>query len=558
MFRLMTYFLIISLLPVLVLSIYLYTSVSSTLTDNLSQQGDQSMERIILNISNCIEDYRHRSYRISVNELIRDSLTDNTSVVSASVYQQLYQIMRGTIYDASAHLISADGRTTFSTHEFPSHYDLRHYRNDVSLAATLASLQHPTLLLTERYTNSRNDIIMMNLLRTITDEYNRLIGYVVIDIFSSTLSGLCTEPIFSDVVLIDRDTLKAFSLLHTDAYGDYSRFPALTEPSVPAGREGIRTSASHIIVQRPIENTTYSIAGIIETDSYTNVLKELSLATLIIVGASMAAALMFAFFASKHVSKPVSSLVGAMKRVEQGNLDVQIDSRHSTHEIKALKDGFNKMIVKTRELLDLTKQEEQQLREAERKALQAQINPHFLYNTLYTIKALATLHGEKQILEITTSLGKLLRNAISSSTDVLPLRQSIELVEHYLRIVRIRFPDKLRCNITIHPSCLDVMTPKLIIQPFVENAVTHGLEPKLGNWYIRVDAFMSSNRLIICIRDNGIGFDPDQKFQKHDTDHVGIRNVRQRLELFYRDQAEVRITSRKHVGTVVRITLPME
>jgi two-component system sensor histidine kinase YesM len=216
------------------------------------------------------------------------------------------------------------------------------------------------------------------------------------------------------------------------------------------------------------------------------------------------------------------------------------------------------MIFKTRELLELTKQEEQQLREAERKALQAQINPHFLYNTLYTIKALATLHGEKQILDITTSLGKLLRNAISSSTDVLPLSQSIELVEHYLRIVKIRFPDKLRCRISIQPSCEDVMTPKLIIQPFIENAVTHGLEPKLGDWYIRVDVFISGNRLIICVRDNGVGFDPDRNVQQQDTDHVGIRNVRQRLELFYRDQAEVRVTSKKHVGTIVRITLPME
>lgn len=560
-FRLMTYFLVISLLPILALSIYLYTSVSSTLYDNLSQQADQAMDRIILNISGCLDDYRHRSYSISTSDLIRETLSSRPAAVSADVYQQLYQAMRGTIYEASAHVISLDGRVQFSTHEFPSHYDLRHYRNEVSIAATLAALQNPTLLLSERYTNSRNDIIMMNLLRTITDDQGITIGYTIIDLFSSTLSRLCDEPLFSDVVLIDRSTLKAYSLLHTDMYGDFSRFPALTEATTPTTFDAVRISASHVIVQKQITNTQYSVAGIIETPSYTLVLNDISLATLIIVGLSVAASLLFAFFASKHVSKPVSNLVGAMKQVERGDLDVQVTNRHNTNEIAALYDGFNKMIIKTRELLDLTKQEEQQLREAERKALQAQINPHFLYNTLYTIKALATLHGEKQILDITTSLGKLLRNAISSSTDVLPLQKSIDLVKDYLTIVQIRYPNKLNYQINLQKGCESVITPKLIIQPFVENAVTHGLEPKLGSWYIRIDVFTREDNLIICIRDNGIGYDQQPDLEVDDTtqhDHVGIMNVRHRLDLFYREQADVRITGKRGVGTVVRIIIPKQ
>lgn len=573
-FRLMTYFLIISLLPVLVLSIYFYTSVSSTLNDNLSQQAEQAIDRVVMNISACLDDYRHRSYTISTNEVIRNSLVDGKTAVSSEVYQQLYQAMRGTIYDASAHLISADGKTKFSTHEFPLHYDLRHYRNDVSIAATLAALQGPTILLTERYTNNRNDIIMMNLLRVINDDNNQLIGYSIIDLFSSSLAELCSEPIFSDVVLIDRSTLKASSMLHTNLHGDYSRFPALTEVASKTSSEGVRVSQNHVIAEKVIPGTQYAVAGIIEKPPYTLVLNNISLVSLLIAGLSVAASLLFAFFASKHVSKPVSNLVSAMKQVEKGDLDVQVLDSHDTNEIKALNEGFNKMIKKTRELLDLTREEEMQLREAERKALMAQINPHFLYNTLYTIKALASLHGEQQILNITTSLGKLLRNTISSKTDVLPLQESIDMVRDYLTIVQIRFPNKLRYHINMEKGCESIVTPKLIIQPFVENAVTHGLEPKLGDWYIRIDAYVVDEKLVICIRDNGIGYTEDipddaPSVQPHAeqvgnerageeqvrNEHVGIENVRHRLDLYYHEKAEIRITGKQNVGTVVRITL---
>ncbi|OQY35322.1 MAG: hypothetical protein B6241_02195 [Spirochaetaceae bacterium 4572_59] len=205
----------------------------------------------------------------------------------------------------------------------------------------------------------------------------------------------------------------------------------------------------------------------------------------------------------------------------------------------------------------LTKEEERQLREAERRALQAQINPHFLYNTLYTIKAIAKLHGEEQILTVSTELGRLLRNAIDSSDDIIPLGDSFNLVNSYLTIQKIRFPLKLKTVINIDDTIRSVQAPKLIIQPFVENAVTHGLEPKRENWLLKITVFRRDMKIIILIQDNGVGFAlKTMEIDNIKRQHIGIENVRRRLYLFYGGDASLKVTSKPGCGTVVRIILP--
>ncbi len=342
-------------------------------------------------------------------------------------------------------------------------------------------------------------------------------------------------------------------------YGDYSSFPALlalqnSSSSISTGADVV---PNYVVAKREIPGTDLALAGIVETSSYRLVLSNISITTTIIMIASALAAFILSFITSKHISKPISALVGAMKRVEQGDLQVRLEETGRNDEMGTLHAGFNDMVQQIRELIELTKEEERQLREAERRALQAQINPHFLYNTLYTIKAIAKLHGEEQILTISTELGRLLRNAIDSSDDVIPLGDSLDLVESYLAIQNIRFPSKLKTTIDIDESIRPVLAPKLIIQPFVENAVTHGLEPKLDNWRLRITAFRRDDTIVILIQDNGVGFTPcftEDPMQKER--HIGLENVRKRLELFYGGKASLTVTSRPGRGTVVRIILP--
>jgi len=561
--RLIAYFLLISLVPIIFLSFYYYTSVSRTLRTNLTDQAEESISRTLDNYVECLEEYRHNTYLLANNQIIQQALSSPDSTENNLIYQEIYSIMRGKIYDASAHIVSPNGKIRYSTHEFPSLYDFRYNSNDSSMLSILSTNRSSTLLLSERYVNNRNDVIMMNFVRSILDNENNLIGYAIIDLFAPTLNALCEENLFSDLVLIDTKTLKAKSLIHTEVFGDYSSFPALQtlqalQKSTSSRKTETDTGSNFIVARGDIPGTDLELAGIVETSSYRIVLNNISITTSIIMIASILAAFLLSFITSKHISKPISGLVKAMKQVEDGKLDVQMKENGNSEELLALQSGFNDMLSQIRELIELAKEEERQLREAERRALQAQINPHFLYNTLYTIKALAKLHGEDQILTISTKLGQLLRNAIDSSDDVIPLGDSINLVESYLVIQQIRFQDKLKATIRIDEAIKTIPAPKLIIQPFVENAITHGLEPKLDNWKLKIHAFKRNEYIHILIQDNGVGFDSNiTKSDLHNKKHIGLENVRKRLDLFYSGKASLTVTSKSNVGTVIKILLPI-
>lgn len=458
--------------------------------------------------------------------------------------------MKGKIYDASAHIVSLDGKIKYSTHEFPKVYDFQYNNNDDSFKSNLPESPSSTMIFMERYINKRNNIILLNLVRTVTDKQDKVLGYVIIDIFASTLSRLYNEKLFSDLVLINMKTLKVASLLHTGVYGDYSQFPALIDTK--------ESAAKNIIAKRSVPGEHLTLAGIVETSSYTLLLKNISLISSIIMLISILAAFLVSFITSKHITRPIDRLVAAMKQVELGELDVRLNEKVKNEDIRILNSVFNDMVIQIRELIALTKEEEKQLRDAERKALQAQINPHFLYNTLYTIKAIAKLHGEKQILTISTELSRLLRNAISSNKEVIPLGESFDLVQSFLTIQKIRFPKKLCYTCTIEDEIRNISTPKLIVQPFVENAISHGLETKITEWRLSVSAWREGDSIVIVIQDNGIGFSPDKlSLPSEDIhDHIGIHNVKKRLELYYNGEASVTITSKIGIGTTVRMTLP--
>ncbi|OQY35323.1 MAG: hypothetical protein B6241_02200 [Spirochaetaceae bacterium 4572_59] len=305
--RLITFFLLISLIPILFLSFYYYTFISGTLKTNLTHQAEESINRTIENFVDSLDEYRHNTYLLANSTIIQQVLSSSVSIESKQIYQEIYSIMRGQIYNASAHIVSAKGKIQYSTHEFPSQYDFRYNNNDSSIPSIMAKNGFSTLLLTERYVNKRNDVIMMNLVRTIVSEENIIIGYAIIDLFSSTLSALCKEKLFNDLVLIDTETLKASSLLHTEVFGDFSLFPALSvlrEHSKPSLMRK-NTIPDYVVAMREIPETNLALVGIIETSSYSLVLSNISITTTLILFLSILAAFILSFLMSKRISKPI-------------------------------------------------------------------------------------------------------------------------------------------------------------------------------------------------------------------------------------------------------------
>lgn len=279
------------------------------------------------------------------------------------------------------------------------------------------------------------------------------------------------------------------------------------------------------------------------------------------------AAILVSLLISISITRPVQQLLAAMKRVEGGDLKVQVDLQ-SNNEIGLLGGSFNRMIGRINLLIDRVYEVEISQKEAEIKALQSQINPHFLYNTLSVIDSMATLKQEKEIGAITQMLADIFRYSTSGG-DLASIEEEMSQVQRYLQIQQFRYGDQLRWQFIIDPSVRSSRIIKLLLQPIVENCVLHGIR-KSG--MIKVIIVPKGGNLSIMVEDNGMGMEEaelrhlTQRLQTfgqlrsnaEEGRHIGLANVNRRIKSLYGEQYGLQVISARGIGTKVSIAIPIE
>ena len=216
-------------------------------------------------------------------------------------------------------------------------------------------------------------------------------------------------------------------------------------------------------------------------------------------------------------------------------------------------------------LMEQNVEEQRQKRKSELRALQAQINPHFLYNTLDSIIWMAEWGKTKEVVLMTSSLAKLLRQSISNQNELVRVEEEVEYTRSYLTIQKMRYKDKLEYDIQVSPEVLGQKIPKLVLQPLVENAIYHGIKYKEGKGIVQIEGWIEQEELILRISDDGIGMTEEQLakiFEKRETDirknGVGVLNVHERIQLYYGKDYGLRFFSTLGEGTVVEVRIPCE
>ena len=266
---------------------------------------------------------------------------------------------------------------------------------------------------------------------------------------------------------------------------------------------------------------------------------------------------------SRSITQPIQALCGKAARLGAGDFTIQPIETYNV-EIKTLDDGFNDMVRQINQLLEHVKQNQIALRRAEFELLQAQINPHFLYNTFDSIIWLAEMQKNKQVVQMTTALSTFFRNSLSNGADVITLKAEKQQVESYLQIQQVRYHDILEYEIDIPEELFDCVLPKLTLQPLVENALYHGIKNKRGGGIIAIVAFDCGTELELVVTDNGIGMTPEQLNQlrmgvyegRHNS--FGLKNVHQRIQLYYGEQYGLEFESEAGEGTTVTVRLPKQ
>lgn len=280
-----------------------------------------------------------------------------------------------------------------------------------------------------------------------------------------------------------------------------------------------------------------------------------------IVFSAVLVALVIVTLISYSITAPIRELSNAMKQVEEENFDIEVQSKRKD-EIGRLIISFNYMVGKIRQLIYEVYQKKLEQKNAEIRALQAQINPHFLYNTLDSINWMLIERDEQDISDVVISLGEILRYAIGGGSHVVPLRDEMHYIESYLCIQKNRLEERLNYRWEVDEDALDFSVPRLILQPIVENAVIHGIEPLKEGGTITVRAWMEGETLLLQITDNGKGMTQAELEElkkkiagKNDTGNIGMRNIRRRIELTYGEKQAMEIRSNQGEGTAVTLRM---
>lgn len=275
-------------------------------------------------------------------------------------------------------------------------------------------------------------------------------------------------------------------------------------------------------------------------------------------------AIFLAIIISRSIGKPLEALKYNMLEVSRGNLNSYYKLGNNDDEISVLGTVFNEMVVKIDSLIQEVLHVQSQKRDAELRALQSQINPHFLYNTLDTLQWKAIEYKAFEVADMVNALSRFFRISLSSGKEFITISDEIDHVKNYLEIQKMRYRDKINYNINVDPSVGEIFVPKILLQPLVENSIYHGLKPRKHLGTILIEIFSKEGYIYIEVIDNGLGIDDGQLqlIRKNlaksiESKHYGLYNINERLKLTFGDKYNVTIESDLGIGTKVLLKIPI-
>ncbi len=261
---------------------------------------------------------------------------------------------------------------------------------------------------------------------------------------------------------------------------------------------------------------------------------------------------------SRTITRPINELLIGMKHIDNGSF-VEITQKAKIREFQRIFNGYNKMLLRIQQLLKQTVEEQKLIRKVELNQIQAQIKPHFLYNTLDTINVLAMMGDNDKVCEIIEALGGFYRKSVSKGSDILSIKDELEVSSEYIKILKIRFPNMFEEEFEVDSECLDYRIPKLTLQPLVENAINHGLRGKGHQGLLRIHIGFFEDYLCIRVYDNGVGIESKlleeivEEGLNYKEQSFGLRGTLDRIKLIYNDNAKYEIKSRENEFTEISI-----
>lgn len=318
-----------------------------------------------------------------------------------------------------------------------------------------------------------------------------------------------------------------------------------------------------LVTVKTVKITGWKIVGIYYMDQVAATKKNLGTYAFLIIILGILFVIAISTSLSAKISKPIKELEKCMKLVEEGRFDVEINVE-GEYEVVRLSKAFNLMVLKITNLMEQIVKEQEEKRKSELDVLQAQINPHFLYNTLDSVVWMIENEKNQEAVTMITALARLFRISISKGKNIITVKEELEHAKNYLIIQKVRYKNKFQFKIEVQEEVLNYSTIKLILQPIIENSIYHGIECSVDEGEIFIYAGIEDDKLLLMVKDTGLGMSEELAENILVTEHrkskgsgVGIKNVDERIKLCYGKEYGLKIESELEVGTTVKIYLPL-
>ncbi|HHY70496.1 MAG TPA: sensor histidine kinase [Thermoanaerobacterales bacterium] len=561
--KLFIFFLIIGIQPLLFMTAAAYINTNQMISEKINSSIYENVKIVGNLLDSSLETFLNMARFISHSDDVKTLLNKEWSDGFDSRFIDVQKVYKLTNLLTVAHknevpvyIVGVKKYNRFSTtdHLPPIYATLKgEIFNQIDMAA-----KNETIYTQRRFDASKSKDIVLTLGRKICDDASdEILGYVILDIYDEYFDKVLDNvKVFegnnvyvldkNGVIITDKQNKNMTGFKFYDEY--YNMVMNNEEGKFSCNIQNIDCMAFFTT----LPNTGFKMVEIIPSKILYGdkrvIIKSFIIIALIFSLISIGASL----FLSKNLSRPINYLSGLMKKVEKGDMDVKFDLKRDD-EIGLLGDSFNKMIKKTKDLIDKVYIKQYLLKEAEFKELKSQANPHFIYNTLESINCMARLKDYEGITDMVTALGKFLRYSLNKDSDMVTIKEDIEQVKNYLTIQQIRFGDKIKINFDVDERLYDKKILKFLIQPLVENAIIHGLEPKIGKGFINIKGYIKDDLIVFDIEDDGVGFgrSPKPGFG------LGMKNVDKLVKIHYGKEYGLSIPENLDI-TCVRLTIPNE
>ncbi|MGO4182110.1 sensor histidine kinase [Paenibacillus sp. TAF43_2] len=564
--KLFVMFLLGAIIPLVFFVLYSYQTIKSELSDQMYTNSVASVAQINSNLENKLDTYTKLSANLYLNNSLRAYLTNNYTE-EPSLFVDAYQYINNTfsnmlttnpdIHSMSIYInndsLPADGiyikRMDDAFKRSTTYRSLLNSYGNVRFVATPPVVDQPSMFTLTRMLNISN--------------LDNAYGILTINILESDIFRLMEKETSEKTILIVNDSGLIMSAKDKNMLN--RPLNQFVKEKFPSAREGRFDSSFNGEKMLVVYNTTkfgWKSISLVPYSSFLTKANKTAKRILIFALISFGLMTLFIYATARQFTKRVDYLVGMIRRIEREEFDLFDMRPLGRDEIGQIGNVLRKMAQRLSNLISDVYKKEIDKREAEMNVLQAQINPHFLYNTLASISSLAIRNSDQRMNKMVTDLAKFYRISLNKGKNKLSIHEEIQLTRYYVAIQQVRFGELIRVLYQIEESVLPCPIVKLTLQPFVENAMNHAIWDDTLGINIMIKAYRDGHDIILKVIDDGMGMHmrghsgEELPVSSDNLSGYGIRNVDNRIKLLYGESYGVSIYSRLGIGTTVTIRIP--